>query len=71
LHIVKEKGTRQKSAKIWLKTLQVAERGTLNVKELTLALNLIKKYQTELIDSFNKVKSGHTSHLGQLGLGLG
>jgi len=58
LHIVKEKGTRQKSAKIWLKTLKVADKGSLNDKELSLALNLIKKHQTELIDSFNKVKSG-------------
>ncbi len=29
LHIVKEKGLRQKSAKIWLRTLEIAEKGTL------------------------------------------
>ncbi|MCX6196673.1 MAG: DUF4160 domain-containing protein [Flavobacteriia bacterium] len=58
LHIVKEKGTRQRSAKIWLETFKIAEIGTLNEKELNQAISLIKKNQIILIDSFNKVKNG-------------
>ncbi len=58
MHIVKEKGNRQRSAKIWLETFEVAEKGTLNEKELNQAISLIKKNQIILIDSFNKVKNG-------------
>jgi hypothetical protein len=58
LHIAKEKGNRQRSAKIWLETFKVAEKGTLNEKELNQAISLIKKNQSILIDSFNKVKNG-------------
>ena len=58
MHIVKEKGNRQRSAKIWLETFKVAVKGTLNEKELNQAISLIKKNQIILIDSFNKVKNG-------------
>ncbi len=58
MHIVKEKGNRQRSAKIWLDTFKVAKTGTLNEKELNQAISLIKKNQIILIDSFNKVKNG-------------
>ncbi len=58
LLVVKEKGNRQRSAKIWLETLKVAEKGTLSEKELNQALNLIKNNQSLLIASFNKVKKG-------------
>lgn len=58
LHIVKEKGKRQKSAKIWLDTLVVAEKGTLNQKEINQAIKLIEKNRIELIKSFNDVKTG-------------
>ena len=58
LHIVKEKGHRQRSAKIWLNTFEVAEQGTLTVAELNQALKLIKANQQILIDAFNKVKTG-------------
>jgi hypothetical protein len=58
LHIVKEKGNRQRSAKIWLESFKVAQNGTLTEKELNQALDLIKKNQTELIEAFNKVKNG-------------
>lgn len=58
LHVVKEKGNRQRSAKIWLDSLKVAEKGTLSEKELNQALNLIKNHQAQLIESFNKVKKG-------------
>lgn len=58
LHVVKEKGNRQRSAKIWLETFNIAETGTLNEKELNQAISLIKKNQIILIDAFNKVKNG-------------
>ena len=58
LHVVKEKGNRQRLAKIWLETLDVAEPGTLNEKEINKAIGLIKEHQQQLIDSFNKVKDG-------------
>jgi hypothetical protein len=60
LHVVKEKGNRQRSAKIWLESLSVVEKGTLTDKEINQAINLIKKNQTVLIESFNKVKNGHS-----------
>ena len=58
LHIVKEKGSRQRSAKVWLESLIVAESGTLSEKELNKAINLIKVNQKEFIDAFYKVKNG-------------
>ncbi|MBU6159110.1 MAG: DUF4160 domain-containing protein [Bacteroidetes bacterium] len=58
LHIAKEKGNRQRSAKIWLESLIVADKGTLTDKEINEALRLMKKYQEELINSFNKAKKG-------------
>ena len=58
MHIVKEKGNRQRSAKIWLETLKVADKGTRNEEEFKQVLGLIKKNQIILIDAFNKVKKG-------------
>jgi hypothetical protein len=58
LHVVKEKGNRQRSAKIWLETFNVAEKGTLTEKELNQAISLIKKNQIILIEAFNMVKDG-------------
>jgi hypothetical protein len=58
LHVVKEKGNRQRSAKIWLETLMIANSGTLTEKELNKAVSLIKDNQKELIASFNQVKEG-------------
>jgi len=58
LHIVKEKGNRQRSAKIWLESFKVAERGTLSKKEVNEAIRLMKKYQNDLKDSFDKAKKG-------------
>ena len=63
LHIVKEKGNRQRSAKIWLDTLEVAETGTLNEKELNQAISLIVKNQLILIEAFNKVKNVPSCHI--------
>jgi hypothetical protein len=58
LHIAKEKGNRQRSAKIWLETLKIAEKGTLSTKELNEAIKVIKENKQTLIDSFNKIKKG-------------
>jgi hypothetical protein len=58
LHVAKEKGNRQRSAKIWLKSLEIAEKGSLNEKELNLAMKLISENQSILIAHFNDVKEG-------------
>jgi hypothetical protein len=58
LHIAKEKGNRQRSAKIWLDTFKVAEKGSLTETDLKQALKVIKENQVELIESFNNVKAG-------------
>lgn len=58
LHIAKEKGNRQRSAKIWLKTFEIADRGSLSATDLNKALRLIKNNQQILIAAFNKVKDG-------------
>lgn len=58
LHIVKEKGNRQRSAKIWLENFQVAEVGTLSEKEINQAITLMKKNQKILLESFYQVKNG-------------
>ena len=58
MHIAKEKGKRQRSAKIWLNTFQIAERGSLSDSELNQALKIIQKNQEILITAFNKVKEG-------------
>ena len=58
LHVVKEKGNRQKSAKIWLESFQVASKGSLTDNDLSMALRIIKNNQIILIDTFNKVKEG-------------
>ena len=58
MHIAKEKGNRQRSAKIWLKTLEVAEKGSLTDMDLNKALRIIKDNQQIFIDAFNRVKEG-------------
>ena len=58
MHIAKEKGNRQRSAKIWLNTLEVAEKGSLTDTDLNKALRLIKDNQQFFIDAFNRVKEG-------------
>ena len=49
---------RQRSAKIWLDTFKVAEKGSLTETDLKQALKVIKENQVELIESFNNVKAG-------------
>jgi hypothetical protein len=58
LHIAKEKGNRQRSAKIWLDTLKVAEKRSLTEIDLKQAIKVIKENQAILIESFNNVKTG-------------
>jgi hypothetical protein len=58
LHIAKEKGNRQRSAKIWLETLKVAEKGSLTETDLKQAIKVIKENQPILIESFNNIKAG-------------
>jgi len=58
LHVVKEKGNRQRSAKIWLRTLKVENKGTLSNPELNQALRIMSENREILIEAFEKVKSG-------------
>ena len=58
LHVAKEKGNRQRSAKIWLHTLEVAEKGSLSEVELNSVMKLIKENQATLIESIENVKLG-------------
>lgn len=58
VHIAKEKGNRQRSAKIWLKTLEIAEKGSLTTEDLNISLKLIAKHQDKFIKSFEKIKEG-------------
>jgi len=66
LHVVKEKGNRQRSAKIWIESLKIAEKGTLSEKDLKNALRIIKIHQTLLLESFYQIQKGlkiNTIHL--------
>ena len=58
LHIAKEKGNRQRSAKIWLDTFKVADKGSLSQTDLKQAIKVIKENQALLIESLNNVKAG-------------
>jgi hypothetical protein len=58
LHIAKEKGNRQRSAKIWLETFKVADKGSLSETDIKQALKVIKENQALLTESFNNVKAG-------------
>ena len=58
LHIAKEIGNRQRSAKIWLETSKVAEKGSLTDTDIKQAIKVIKENQAILIESFNNVKAG-------------
>ena len=58
MHIAKEKGNRQRSAKIWLDTFKVADKGSLSETDLKQAIKVIKENQAKLIQSFNNVKAG-------------
>jgi hypothetical protein len=52
LHVAKEKGNRQRSAKIWLETLQIAEQGDFSDNDVKKALRVFKEHQEELLNAF-------------------
>jgi hypothetical protein len=58
LHMVREKGGRQMSAKIWLDTLEVEDLGSQTKTDVKQALKVLKPYQELLKVSFNKIKEG-------------
>jgi hypothetical protein len=58
LHIAKEKGRRTYSAKIWLKTLEFSDKGSLTGEEMNLVKKLVTKHQSELLKLFEKAKRG-------------
>lgn len=58
MHVVKERGSRQRSAKIWLEPLAVADTGSLTPREISRALKVIAANRETLIDSFNSIKNG-------------
>jgi len=58
LHVVKEKGKRQRSAKFWLFSMKIAERGTLTDKELNLASKIIKLHKKQLLHKIREIRSG-------------
>jgi hypothetical protein len=62
LHVVKEKGSRQRSAKIWLHSLKFSDQGSLSDKELNQVKIIIERNRSVLIESFNKVKNGQKVH---------
>ena len=68
LHIAKEKGKRTYSAKIWLKTLEFSDKGSLTNEELNLVKKLTKKHQEELLVLFEKAKKGQKFETLQLDL---
>ena len=58
LHIAKERGKRTYSAKIWLKTLEFSDKGSLTKEEWNLVKKLVTKHQKELLELFDKAKKG-------------
>jgi len=58
LHVVKEKGQRQRSAKIWIESGIVAESGTLSPTEINLCLKLIETNKAALLKQYENVSKG-------------
>lgn len=56
IHVVKEKGARQKACKIWLNGLIVAKKGNFNSKKLQLVLNIVTENQRLLWRAFQQAK---------------
>ena len=67
LHIAKEKGNRQRSAKIWLGNLKFVDKGSLNQRELNLVQKLVKENQQLLLEQFDQVKRGNQIKTIRLG----
>jgi hypothetical protein len=58
LQIAKEKGKKQRSARIWLNTLEIKEKGSLSDSELNTALNQIKNNRYKLMKSYKMLIEG-------------
>ena len=58
VHVVKEKSKRQKSAKVWLNDLHVANRGTLTDSEINKILKIIQENKELFMQQFNKASRG-------------
>ena len=57
VHVVKEKGQRQRACKIWLHKIKVAKKGNFKANELQIVLNIVKQNQSILLQSFAKAKA--------------
>lgn len=57
LHVAHVKKMRQRTAKIWIENLAIANPGSLSSKELNLAQKLIKKNKINLLNHFYSVKA--------------
>ena len=51
LHVFSKKHNREGSAKMWLDTCEVFSKGALSREELALAVKLVEKNKSELIDA--------------------
>jgi Domain of unknown function (DUF4160) len=58
LHVSISKGKFNKSAKIWLETLEISEKGDLTDSQVKEMIAIVKNNQKELILFFNDKKSG-------------
>lgn len=58
VHIVKDKGRRNHSAKVWLKDFEVVRNGTLTKTELKIAIRVLKKNRTKLLESILLIENG-------------
>lgn len=58
IHVVKEKNCKQRSAKIWLYNLKIANRGSFSKKEMSLAIKVIKLHKKEILFSFQQIQQG-------------
>lgn len=58
VHITKENGNRDYTAKLWLDNLEWHEKGSLTQKELNEAHEMAEKYHQELLEAFEARKRG-------------
>ena len=66
VHVNKAKGYNTRSAKIWLDSLEIFEKGDLTPKDLKMALDILTLHQQEFIEQINKFAKGEkisTLHL--------
>lgn len=68
LHVAKEKGNRTYAAKIWIETLEFAERGNFSQKELNLIRKLVENNREYLTSQCEKAKRGEKVKFAELKL---